>query len=39
MHLAIGRIFLLSVERMLEPRFAVRPTRQNDAAQRTGFDN
>ncbi len=38
MHLAIFRIFLLSVVRMLEPRLAMRPTRRHDAAQRTGFD-
>ncbi|CAM8653032.1 hypothetical protein sphantq_01641 [Sphingobium sp. AntQ-1] len=38
MHLAILPIFLLSAERMLEPRLAMRPTRRHDAAQRTGFD-
>ncbi len=38
MHLAICPIFLLSGERMLEPRFVRRVTRINDAAQRTGFD-
>ncbi|MES2174766.1 MAG: hypothetical protein V4523_12565 [Pseudomonadota bacterium] len=38
MHLAILPVFLLCVERMLEPRLAMRPTIRDDAAQRTGFD-